>query len=259
MRVDYIEQGDCLKLMSNIPDNSVDLILCDLPYGKTRNSWDRVIPFKQLWEHYCRIIKERGCIALFCDGLFMIDLIASNKKMWRYNIVWDKCLPSGFLNANKMPLRSHEEIAIFYNRPPTYNPQKHRGMLNHSQGKTKKNTNNNYGEFAIVDNKDKLGELKHPRSIWRFPKPHPSTTKHPTEKPVALLECLIKTYTNEGDIVLDNCMGSGSTCVAAVKTNRHYIGFEIEDKYFEIADNRIKEAEKALTTAAKGSVKDAVS
>ena len=127
-------QGDCLELMNKIPDKSIDMILCDLPYGTTKNKWDSVLPFDKMWEQYDRIIKENGCIALFADGMFMSDLMQSNKKLWRYNLVWDKELISGFLNANRMPLRSHEEICIFYKKLPTYNPQFTDGEPLHGMG-----------------------------------------------------------------------------------------------------------------------------
>lgn len=231
--------GNCLDIMPKIKDNSVDMILCDLPYGRTRNSWDSIIPFEELWSNYKRIIKSNGVIALFADGMFMADLMMSNRKMWKYNIVWNKVLVSGFLNANKQPLRSHEEIVIFYNKQPTYNPQKIKGKPNHSKGSSQKNTNNNYGKFEIVDNKEELGDMKHPRSIWTFQKPHPSKMVHPTEKPLDCIECLIKTYTNEGDLVLDNTMGSGTTCLGAKLLNRDFIGIELEEKFFDIAVSRI--------------------
>ena len=217
----------------------MDMILCDLPYGTTRNQWDSVIPFTPLWEQYNRIIKDNGVIALFSDGMFMAELMMSNKKMWKHNLVWDKVLPSGFLNANRMPLRSHEEICIFYKKQPAYNPQKVKGNPNHSKGKPKKNENNNYGNFEFVDNAKELGDMKHPVSIVKFSKPHPSVAVHPTQKPVEVCEWLIKTYTNEGETVLDNCMGSGSTGIACVNTNRNFIGIELDEEYFEIAKNRI--------------------
>ena len=231
--------GDCLKVMQDIPDKSIDLILCDLPYKATQNKLDIRIPFVPLWEQYERIIKDNGCIALFAQGIFYVELVNSNKKLFRYDLVWDKVLTSGFLNANRMPLRKHEQIAIFYKKPPTYNPQKTIGESNHSKGKSKKNTNNNYGKFDLVDNKEVLGNLKHPTSILTFSKSHPSVAKHRTEKPVALLEYLIKTYSNEGDLVLDNTMGSGSTGVACVNTGRDFIGIELDEKYYNVAKERI--------------------
>lgn len=239
--------GDCLKLMNNIPDKSIDMILCDLPYQRTQNQWDIMISIDKLWEQYNRIIKDNGCIALFSDGMFMAELMLSNKKMWRYNLVWDKVLPSGFLNANRMPLRSHEEICIFYKKQPTYNPQKVKGKPNHSKGKPKEYENNNYGDFDFVDNSKELGDMKHPVSILRFSKPHPSVSVHPTQKPVELCEWLIKTYTNEGDLVLDNCMGSGSTGVACANTNRNFIGMELDEGYFGIAKERIENLHNDIT------------
>lgn len=232
--------GNCLDLMKNIPKKSIDLILCDLPYGVTRNRWDRNIPLEPLWEEYKRIIKDNGAIVLFSQGMFTAQLLNSNPKMWRYNLVWDKVLPSGFLNANRRPLSSHEDICVFYKKLPTYNPQKIIGNKNHSKGKSKVNANNNYGDFNFVDNSELLGEMKMPKSILTFPKPHPSTAVHPTQKPTELLEWIIKTYTDEDDMVLDNCMGSGSTGVAALKLNRSFIGMELEDKYFNIAKERIE-------------------
>lgn len=237
---DSLILGDCLNVMPKIKDKSVDMILCDLPYGRTHNKWDAVIPFEDLWKEYNRVIKDNGAIALFSDGLFMAELMLSNKSMWRYNIVWDKVLPTGFLNANRQPLRSHEEIVIFYKKQPTYNPQKVKGQPNHSKGYSQKNTNNNYGKYGIVDNREELGDMKHPKSIWTFMKPHPSKMVHPTEKSLECIECLIKTYTNENELVLDNCMGSGTTCVGALHLNRRFIGIEKEEKYFDIAVNRMK-------------------
>lgn len=234
--------GDCLELMKEIPDGSIDMILCDLPYGVTQNKKDIIIPFDCLWKEYERIIKNNGCIALFGQGIFYVDLVNSNRGLFRYDLVWDKILSSGFLNANRMPLRVHEQIAIFYKKLPTYNPQKVIGNKNHSKGTPKEATNLNYGKHSFVDNTELLGNLKNPISILSFQKPHPSVAVHRTEKPVELLEYLIKTYTNENETVLDNCMGSGSTGVACVNTGRNFIGIELDKDCFEIASNRIKEA-----------------
>ena len=217
---------DCLEEMKNISDKSIDMILCDLPYGTTKNKWDCIIPFDKLWEQYNRVIKDNGAIVLFGNGIFTAELIISNKKMCRYNLVWDKVLPSGFLNAKKMPMRNHEDVCVFYKKLPTYNPQMWIGEECHSRGnvigKSQKDfsRNTNYGDFSAVETK---GNLKYPKSILTFSKPHPSISVHPTQKPVELLEWLIKTYTNEGETVLDNCMGSGSTGVACVNTNRKFI------------------------------------
>lgn len=211
------------------------MILCDLPYGSTRNKWDSIIPFPKLWEHYLRIIKDNGCIALFCDGLFMADLMLSNIKMWRYNLVWDKQRGCDFLNANVKPLKSHEEIAIFYKKKPVYNKQ---SWYSKPYKKTKNGgLSSNYGERGVAYT-ESLDGARNPLSILSYPRD--SSRYHPTQKPVALCEYLIKTYTNEEDIVLDNCMGSGSVGVACLNTGRKFVGIELDDKYFDIAKKRIE-------------------
>lgn len=235
----YIKLGDCLELMSELPDASIDMILCDLPYGVTKNKWDSVIPLDKLWEQYKRIAKPNAAIVLFADGMFEANLMLSNPKWWRYNLVWDKVLTSGFLNANRMPLRSHEEICVFYQKQPIYNPQKVIGEKNHSKGRPKENANENYGVYNFVDNSDQLGNMKHPKSILTFPKPHPSVAVHPTQKSLELCQWLIRTYTNPGDVVLDNCMGSGTSCLAAKNEGRKFIGMELNESYFSIAKQRL--------------------
>lgn len=236
--------GDCLEIMKDIPDKSIDMILCDLPYGVTaKNKWDNIIPFDLLWEQYNRIIKDNGAIVLFGQDKFTAECMLSNKKMHRYNLIWNKLITTGFLNANRMPLRQHEDIMVFYKKLPTYNPQKAKGKPSHSKGKIvgKRNdehlNNNTYGDFIVTEN---ISDMKHPTSILQFAKPHSSIAIHPTQKPVDLLEYLIKTYTNENDIVLDNCMGSGSTGVACINTNRKFIGIELDESYFNIAKERIE-------------------
>lgn len=238
--------GDCLDIMKQIGDGTIDLVLCDLPYGTTQNKWDAVIPFDSLWEQYNRVAKPNAAFVLFAQGLFYVDLVNSNRANFRYDIVWDKQLKSGFLNANVMPLRVHEQIAVFYKSKPTYNPQKVKGQPTHSKGTavfTKDVTNNNYGDYTPVEN---INDMKYPSSILSYQKPHPSVSVHPTQKPVELLEYLIKTFTNEGDTVLDNTMGSGSTGVACMNTNRNFIGIEKDEKYFDIAKSRINDAGKKL-------------
>lgn len=238
--------------MKDIADKSIDMILCDLPYevlnkGNKNASWDRLLPFEQLWEQYNRIIKNNGAIVLFAQGMFTAQLMMSNPNMWRYNLVWDKILTSGFLNAKKMPLRSHEDILVFYKSLPTYNPQMNIGSPLHSKGtsyKTKELTNNCYGDMKGTDDLRSGSTEKYPKSIVRFQKPHPSCAVHPTQKPVELLEYLIKTYSNEDDTILDNTMGSGSTGVACVNTNRNFIGIELNDEYFAVAEKRINEAQQ---------------
>lgn len=237
-------QGDCLEVMKNIPDKSVDMVLCDLPYQKTHNSWDIMIPFESLWQQYERIITDTATICLFGQDTFTAKLMLSNEKLHRYNIIWDKVLTGGFLNAKKQPLRSHEDICIFYKKFGTYNPQMIVGEKCHSKGKavgqhSDNLTNNNYGGYTVVEC---VNDMKYPKSIISFSKPHPSIAVHPTQKPVDLLQYLIKTYTNEGDTVLDNCMGSGSTGVAAKILNRNFIGIELDENYFKIAEERINAA-----------------
>lgn len=239
--------GDCLQVMKDIPDHSIDMILCDLPYGTTRSKSDKRLSFPDLWRQYKRIIKDNGCIALFGQGLFYADLVHSNRKQFRYEFMWDKVLVSGFLNANRMPLRRHELIAIFYKKPPTYNPQFSEGKPLHSKGKAYKDktpTNNNYGDFKAVDDSRAGSTKKYPTSILKYPKPHPSVAKHKTQKPYDLCEYLIRTYTNEGETVLDNCMGSGSTGIAAVRCGRNFIGIEKDAEMFEKAAELISAEEK---------------
>lgn len=243
--------GDCLVEMHDIPDKSIDMILCDLPYevlnkGNKNASWDRLIPFDKLWEQYNRIIKDNGAIVLFAQGMFTAQLMMSNPKMWRYNLVWDKVLTSGFLNAKRMPLRSHEDICVFYKQIPTYNPQMTTGQPLHGKGTSYMNkdaTNNCYGDIKVTEDDRKGSTEKYPTSIVRFQKPHPNCAVHPTQKSTELCEWLVKTYTNEGETLLDNCMGSGSTGVACVNTNRNFIGIELNEEYFEIAKRRVEEAQ----------------
>lgn len=236
--------GDCLELMKDIPDKSIDMILADLPYGVTKNKWDFVIPLDELWKHYKRVIKENGAIILFGQGVFTAKLMLSNEKWFRYNLIWEKDRPSGFLNAKRMPLRSHEDIVVFYKKLPTYNPQFWVGKPLHGMGSKFREgqlENNNYGKFDSHKNPsaERKGDTKkYPRSVLSFKKEHPPI--HPTQKPVDLLEYLIKTYTNEGDTILDNTMGSGSTGVAALNTGRKFIGMELDEEYFNIAKERIE-------------------
>jgi len=238
MKYNYIENGDCIELMKEIPDGSIDMILCDLPYGSTRCKWDTVIPFEQLWQQYNRIIKKNGAILLFATEPFASSLRLSNIKNYKYDWIWDKVKGTGFLNAKKQPMRNHELICVFYKKQCTYNPQ-----ITH--GHRKKKSFKRPGQQTDVYGKMKNNVLyestdRYPRSIQIFSTDTQKSSLHPTQKPVKLLEYLIKTYTNEGEIVLDNCMGSGSTCIAAINTDRRYIGFELEEKYFNIARERIE-------------------
>ncbi len=238
--------GDCLEVMNQIDDKSIDMICVDPPYNMTKNHWDLLIPIDKLWQQYERVIKDNGAIIVFGQDKFTAKMMLSNTKIHRYNLIWDKVLTSGFLNANKMPLRSHEDIMVFYKKAPTYNPQKTKGKKNHSKGAVKKNQNNNYGDFEFVDNAEILGDLKHPKSIISFEKPHPSVSLHPTEKPVSLFEYLIKTFSNEGDIVLDSCGGVMTTAVACDNTSRNWICIEKEEKYCVVGKNRVNENREIL-------------
>jgi site-specific DNA-methyltransferase (adenine-specific) len=226
-------QGDCLELMKGIADKSVDMILCDLPYGVTaRNKWDCVIPFEKLWEQYERVVKERGAIVLTATQPFTTDLIQSNRKWFKYSLVWSKSQVTGFLNAKKQPLRSHEDILVFYQKQPTYNPKM---VIGKRVLKSTGGDSTNYGKFTY---KPHYSEQYYPKSIIEIPQKR-FKGGHPTQKPVELMEYLVKTYTNEGETVLDNCMGSGSTGVAAVNCNRNFIGIELDKTYFNIAKERI--------------------
>ena len=247
MEIDRIYQGDCLELIKQLPDKSIDCIICDPPYEVLNKNnkdaqWDRIIPFDELWQQYERVAKDNAAIILFAQGMFTARLMMSNPKLWRYNLIWQKggrC--SGFLNAKKMPLREHEDIVIFYRKQPTYNPQMTKCLpheRNHSRGRQQgEQTNRCYGEFGRAENI--ITDLKYPKSILNFNRPHPQI--HPTQKPVALIQYLIKTYSNENDLILDNCIGSGTTAVAAIKEKRHFIGMELNKEYYDIACKRVKE------------------
>lgn len=241
-------QGDCLEIMKKIPDKSIDMILCDLPYGTTDFSWDKVIPFEPLWDQYERVIKNNGAILLFSFQPFTTDLINSNRKMFRYEIVWEKTMKAGFFNANRMPLRAHENICVFYQHLPTYNPifQKVDGKPI-GRVKIQKPFRSKHYNGANPSQWVETGK-RFPTDVIKFSNwngaqfgNNSKAVKHPTQKPIDLLEYLIKTYTNEGDTVLDNCMGSGSTGVACRNTGRDFIGIELDEKFFNIAKSRINE------------------
>lgn len=233
--------GDCLEIMKNISDKSVDMILCDLPYGTTACKWDTVIPFEPLWEQYNRIIKDNGAIVLFGSEPFSTELRHSNLEMYKYDLIWDKKKSSSALNCNYQPLKIHEIISVFGKMATTYskngnmkyNPQ---GIIPHE--KVNKRNSNKADIFHSNPNIQTIQKYtNYPKSILSFSRENKCV--HPTQKPVDLLEYLIKTYTNEGEIVLDNCMGSGSTGVACVNTNRNFIGIELDKDYFNIAKQRI--------------------
>jgi site-specific DNA-methyltransferase (adenine-specific) len=227
--------------MKQIPDGSVDMILCDLPYGTTRNKWDSVIPLEALWEQYNRIIKDNGAICLFAQLPFDKKLAMSNLADLKYEWVWKKPQGTGHLNAKKMPMKAHEVVMVFYKKTPTYNPQMRPGKpytCRSGRGSS------NYGEQQQVVTVN-TGE-RYPLDVLEF---NPDRGLHPTQKPVALCEYLIKTYTNPGEIVLDNCMGSGTTAVACMKTGRNYIGFELDEEYHAIAMQRIADTLDEILSA----------
>lgn len=237
--INTIFEGDCIEVLKKIPDQSVNLILCDLPYGTTQNRWDSVIDLEQLWNHYKRIIKPNGAIVLTAQGVFTAKLVLSNEEWFKYKIVWEKSKSTNFLNAKKQPLRKHEDICVFYNKPPTYNPQMSDG-LPYDKGTRKNQLSGSYGDFSPVHVKSsgkrypsdiiyfKTAESEPERSVW-----------HPTQKPVGLGRYLVKTYSNEGDTVLDNAFGSGSFLVAAAMEKRKFIGIEKNQEVHLFKDDMI--------------------
>lgn len=249
---------DCLNIMPQIEDKSIDLILCDLPYGVLNKNndgakWDNVIPFDKLWEQYERIIKDNGAIVLFASGMFTADLMTSNRDLWRYNLIWKKGdRTSGFLNANRMPLRNHEDICVFYKNLPKYNPQMEKvgwHKRNHGKGDLSKFTSNNcYGDMVQVPTV--MSDEKYPKSVINI-QPEHEDFYHPTQKPVELMKWLINTYTDKDDLVLDNCMGSGSTGVACRILKRNFIGIEADAKYFKIAQDRINDGYSDINVRTK--------
>lgn len=273
-----VYNGDCMELLNYIQEKSVDCIITDLPYGQTKNKWDIVIPMNDyviwegqiydqtsfilelcklgvpynecnqlfdeqkkpgLWSLYNKVIKDDGVIILFGNGLFTMNLMSSNKEMWRYNLIWEKTQPTGFQNANIMPMRSHEDICVFYKKKPTYNPQKTDGharkvsLASHKRN-SKQSTNYNDIKAASYDSTERF-----PNSIWKFAKDIQKEALHPTQKPIALLQELIKTYTNKGELVLDSCAGSMSTAIACMDTERQYICIEQDEEMYKIGKTRI--------------------
>lgn len=279
LKLNELYNGDCLKIMQEIDDKSIDLICTDLPYGQTaRNKWDSVIPFWSyvnikgkiyyesdlikisnvlnrnleytriwfnenkhvgLWDCYNRIIKDNGAIVLFGNGMFTADLMKSNPDMWRYNLIWQKTQPTGALNANRMPLRSHEDICVFYKKLPTYNPQKtngHKRKVSKAEHKRNCKKSLDYGEhdFTSYDSTE-----RYPTSVWKFSKDTQKSAIHPTQKPVALIEEIVKTYSNPGDLVLDCCAGSMTTAIACIHTSRKYICIEKDKEIFIQGKQRV--------------------
>lgn len=236
IELNTIYNEECLEGMKKIPDGSIDMILADLPYGTTKNKWDSIIPLDLLWVQYSRIIKDNGAIVLTAQTPFDKTLGVSNLKLLRYEWIWRKPNGTGHLNAKKMPMKNHENILVFYKKLPTYNPQVTKGK---PYSGVASSHSTNYGKqkdgILTVNN-----GFRYPVSVLDYTRD--SNKLHPTQKPVKLFEYLIKTYTNEGETVLDNVMGSGTTAIAAINTNRNYIGFELDTTYYELAKERIENA-----------------
>lgn len=240
--INKIYHMDCLEGMKLLPDKSIDCIICDLPYGVTSLSWDCIIPLDKLWEQYSRIVKPTGNIVLFSSGMFTVSLIMSNPKQFRYRLIWKKNVPTGMVSAKYRPMKYYEEICLFGSAKSTYNPiPKERVGI----GKACYNYDHYCGRSNHLDfgkmPKRYDPDFVQPSDVLEFNVvPNRRGKLHPTQKPVDLCEYLLKTYSNEGDVVLDNCIGSGTTAIAAINTNRRYIGFETDDKYFKIANERIE-------------------
>ena len=242
IELNKIYNEDCLEGMKRIPDGSVDCVICDLPYGTTACAWDSIIPFDLLWEQYKRIIKPEGNIVLFSAGLFTLNLIQSNIKDFRYKLIWKKNVPTGMASAKYRPMKYYEEICVFGNSNATYNP-----IMKERIGVGK--SCYNYDHYCGDNNHLQFDKLKkrynpdwvQPSDVLEFNVvPNRNGKLHPTEKPVELLEYLIKTYSSYGDTILDNCMGSGTTAIACIKEHRHFIGFELNKEYYDKACKRIK-------------------
>jgi site-specific DNA-methyltransferase (adenine-specific) len=233
-------QGDCLERMKGIPDGSVDMILADPPYGTTACKWDSIIPLEPMWAQLKRIIKPNGAIVMTAAQPFTSVLVSSNLSMFKYDWVWEKPSAKGHLNAKKQPMRAHESILVFYDKQPTYNPQMTDGHVRKVSFKRKELNSEVYSENTSDVSYDST--RRYPRSVQNIKQDTQKCSLHPTQKPVALMEYLIKTYTNEAETVLDFTMGSGTTGVACVNLNRSFIGIELDENYFNIASDRISKA-----------------
>ena len=236
MEKNIIYHGDCIEGMKILPDNSVDMVLTDPPYGTTQNKWDSVVDMDAFWKEIKRVTKKNSAILIFTQMPFTATVVMSNSKMFRYEWIAEKNNPTGFLNAKRMPLKCHENVLVFYEKLPTYNPQMMQGNPHSRGGKVRQSKN--YGYFA--DTKRIISNTYFPRDVLKVNWHDSTRGLHPTQKPVSLCEYFIKTYSNKGDIILDPFIGSGTTAVAAINTERKYIGFEQDDKYFEVAKNRLE-------------------
>ncbi len=233
--------GDCLELHHKIPNGSISAIILDLPFGITKCGWDTPLPMDRLWPQITPLIKDNGVIIMFGCQPFTSALVMSNPQMFKYSLVYQKTTPSGYLNANKMPLRCHEDILVFYKKQPTYHPQKttgHKRKISTAEHKRNSKKTENYNPHNITgyDSTE-----RYPTSVLLFSTDRQKSKLHPTQKPVALIEYLIRTYTNEGDTILDSCMGAGTTGVACINTGRRFVGIEKERKYYDIAHGRMLE------------------
>lgn len=240
MELNKIYNEDCKVGMSRIPDKSIDMILCDLPYGTTQCKWDTIIPFDILWQHYERVIKDNGAIVLTSNEPFTSCLIMSNIKLFKYDWIWHKTHPKGQLNAEMMPMRAHEAVLVFYKNPPTYNPQKtfgHKRKVAKSSYTKGADGNSVYGSEKRNTHYDSTE--RYPLSVQEFSNGDMPNRIHPTQKPVSLFQYFILTYSNPGEIILDNCMGSGTTAIACINTGRNYIGFEEDADYYKLLQDRI--------------------
>ena len=233
--------GDCLEVLPNIQDKSIDMIFADLPFGTTHCKWDSIIPLDKLWVQYKRVIKDNGCILLFAQTPFDKILGCSNMEWLRYEWIWEKTQATGHLNSKRMPMKAHENLLVFYKNLPTYNPQKtygHKRKVSTAYHKRNSSTGEIYGKCDNFSDYDSTE--RYPRSIQVFSSDKQKMNLHSTQKPISLCEYFIKTYTNEGDIVLDNCVGSGTIAVACINTNRNFIGIELLESYYNIAKNRVE-------------------
>jgi site-specific DNA-methyltransferase (adenine-specific) len=249
LELNKIYNEDCIEGMKLIDDKSIDMILCDLPYGTTACSWDIIIPFDKLWEQYKRIIKNNGAIILTASQPFTTDLINSNRDWFKYEWIWNKVAPANFNNAKYQPMKIHENILIFGKDKIKYNPIKEKAKIENIRPiDNKEHKANHYGGVHYNNKCDIYNRF--PKSIIKINKRNaecnPLNIIHPTQKPVALFEYLIRTYSNENDIILDNCMGSGTTAIACLNLNRKYIGFELDKQYYDLSIKRIDDYNKQL-------------
>jgi len=232
--------ADCFDVFPFIEDKLIDAIICDLPYGTTACKWDSVLPLNKLWNEYKRVLKPNGVILLTASQPFTTILIGNDLKMFKYNLVWDKVAVTNPMLAKKQPMRCHEDVLVFYDKQPTYNPQMRVGVKWSRAGK-KQHTTDTLGQSTLFNKGSDESEMKYPKSIITFSNADKTKNEHPTQKPIELMEYLLKTYTNEGDMVLDNTMGSGTTNLACIKLNRKSIGIEKEKQYYDVAVRRASE------------------